>query len=167
MALSAIQFWSSWSWTFEMNSFSMNLRSISWRLTLRYIIVGPYPRYVLFGIKLIGLLSLCICAISVTFVPITPLMSQHASSSSQTYSSRSIRRGEAVYTIPEGFPATSVQSALKVVRQYRRSEVSKGEAIFQIQSSLCSGEAEPSREDLTLTTYITMLNDLNRPAQEN
>ena len=96
-------------------------------------------------------------------------MSQHASSSSQTHSSRSIRRGEAAYTIPEGFPATSVQSALKVVRQYRRSEVSKGEAIFQIQSSLSSGEAEPSKEDLTssLTTYITMLDDLDRPAREN
>ena len=93
-------------------------------------------------------------------------MSQHASSSSQTHSFCSIRRVEAAYTIPEGFPATSVQSALEVVGQYRRSEVSKGEAIFQIQSSLCSGMAEPSREDLTsaLTTYITMLDDVNRPA---
>ena len=93
-------------------------------------------------------------------------MSQHASSSSQTHCSRLIRRGEAAYTIPEEFPATSVQSAIEVVRQYGRSEVSKGEAIFQIQSSLSSGEAEPSREDLTsaLTTYITMLDDVNRPA---
>ena len=49
--------------------------------------------------------GLCICATSVTFVPITPLVSQHASSSSQTHSSHSIRRGEAAYTIPEGFPA--------------------------------------------------------------
>ena len=55
--------------------------------------------------SLIVLPGLCICATSVTFVPITPLVSQHASSSSQTHSSRSIRRGEAAYTIPEGFPA--------------------------------------------------------------
>ena len=55
---------------------------------------------------------------------------------------------------------------MAVVRQYRKGEVSKVEAILDIQAALTSGEAEPSNDDLTnaLTSYISMLDDFNQSA---
>ena len=139
------------------------------------LLASPGPHILLsgFGFGLTVLSLTCqwpvFSLLSVTLLLISPLMSQHASSSSQTISSPSLNRGDRAYTVPHGFPTASVQAAVAVVRQYRKGEVSKAEAILDIQAALTSGEAEPSNEDLTnaLASYITMLDDFNQSARED
>ena len=89
-------------------------------------------------------------------------MSQNASSFSQTISSQSDSAGAREYPIPAGFATQSVQSAVGVIKQYRKVQISKAEAILEIQFSFTSGEAEPSNEELipTFSTYISILDDI-------
>ena len=90
--------------------------------------------------------------------PIASLMSQHASSSSQTISSQSLNRGD----LSRGWP-------IQVVKQFRRGQVSKVEAILEIQANPTSGEAEPSNSELisALASYIGILNDIECSARKN
>ena len=91
-------------------------------------------------------------------------MSQNVSFSSQTISSQSDLAGVREYPIPVGFATESVQSAVGVIKQYKKAQISKVEAILEIQSSLISGEAEPSNEELisVLSTYIYILNNIDQ-----
>jgi hypothetical protein len=96
-------------------------------------------------------------------------MSQHASSSSQTIPSQSNERGDRGYTIPAGFATRSIQGAIRVVKQFSKGEISKAEAILEIQASLTSGEVEPSNEELlsALSSYLTILNDIQEAARQD
>ena len=96
-------------------------------------------------------------------------MSQHASSSSQTISSQSLDRGDRDYTMPTGFATAAVQAAIAVVKQFRKGEISKTEAILDIQAALTSGEDEPSNEELVsaLSSYISILDDIQESSGEN
>ena len=91
-------------------------------------------------------------------------MSQNASSSSQTIPSQLDTARARKYPILAGFATESVQSTVGVIKQYRKAQISKAEAILEIQSSLTSGEAEPSNKELisALSTYIFILNDINQ-----
>jgi hypothetical protein len=108
--------------------------------------------------------------LTVTLFPITPLMSQHASSSSQTIPSQSNERllsrmkdgKDRDYTIPAGFDTRSIQGGIRAVKQFRKGKISKAEAILEIQASLTSKEVEPSNEELlsALSSYLTILDDI-------
>ena len=91
-------------------------------------------------------------------------MSQNASSSSQTIPSQLHSAGAREYSIPAGFAIESVQSAVGVIKQYRKEQISKAEAILEIQSFLTFGEAKPSNQELisTLSTYISILNNIDQ-----
>jgi hypothetical protein len=93
-------------------------------------------------------------------------MSQHASSSSQTIPSQSNERGNRDYTIPAGFDTRSIQGAIRAVKQVRKGEISKAEAILEIQAFLTSGEVEPSNKELlgALSSYLTILDDIQEAA---
>ena len=110
-----------------------------------------------------------ICINTVTLFPIAALMSQHTSSSSQTISSQSLDRGDRDYTMPAGFATAAVQAAIAVVKQFRKGEISKTEAILDIQAALTSGEDEPSNEELVsaLSSYITILDNIQESSGEN
>ena len=92
------------------------------------------------------------------------LMSQNAFSSSQTIPSQLDSAGAREYPIPAGFSTQSVQSAVGVIKQYRKEQISKAEAIHEIQSFLTSGEAEPSNQELitALSTYIPILDNIDQ-----
>jgi hypothetical protein len=96
-------------------------------------------------------------------------MSQHASSSSQTIPSQLTERGDRDYTIPAGFDTRSIQGAIRVVKQFRKGEISNAEAILEIQASITSGEDEPSDEELlsALSSYLTILNNIQEAAQQD
>jgi hypothetical protein len=96
-------------------------------------------------------------------------MSQHASSSSQTIPSQSNERGDRDYTIPAGFDTRSIQGAIRAVKQFRKGQISKAEAILKIQASLTSGEVEPSNEELlgALSSYLTILDDIQEAARQD
>ena len=96
-------------------------------------------------------------------------MSQHASSSSQTISSQLLDRGDRDYTMPAGFATTAVQATIAVVKQFRKGEISKTEAILNIQAALTSGEDEPSNEELVsaLSSYISILDNIQESSGEN
>ena len=83
-------------------------------------------------------------------------MSQHASSSSHTITSQLLDRGDRDYTMPAGFATAAVQAAIAVVKQFKKGEISKTEAILDIQAALTSGENEPSNEELisALSSYV-------------
>jgi hypothetical protein len=100
--------------------------------------------------------------LTVTLFPITPLMSQHASSSSQTIPSQSNESRDRDYTIPAGFDTRSIQGGIRAVKQFRKGKISKAEAILEIQASLTSKEVEPSNEELlsALSSYLTILDDI-------
>ena len=91
-------------------------------------------------------------------------MSQNAPPSSQTIPSQLDSVGAREYSILAGFATESVQSAVGVIKQYRKAQISKAEAILKIQSSLTSGEAEPSNKKLisALSTYISILDDIDQ-----
>ena len=50
--------------------------------------------------------------------------------------------------MPTGFATAAVQAAIAVVKQFRKGEISKTEAILDIQAALTSGEDELSNEEL-------------------
>ena len=91
-------------------------------------------------------------------------MSQNASSSSQTIPSQLDSAGAREYSIPAGFSTQSVQSAVGVIKQYKKEQISKAEAILEIQSFLTSREAELSNQELisTLSTYISILDNIDQ-----
>ena len=68
-----------------------------------------------------------------------------------------------ILSVPQGFPSASVQAAVAIARQYRKGEVTKAEALLDIQGVLTSGEADPSNDDLTnaFTCYITIIDDVD------
>jgi hypothetical protein len=96
-------------------------------------------------------------------------MSQYAASSSQMVSSQLLDRGDRDYTMPAGFATAAVQAAIAVVKQFRKGEISKTEAILEIQAALAFGEDEPSNEELVsaLSSYISILDDIQQSSGEN
>ena len=96
-------------------------------------------------------------------------MDQHGSSSRPTLSSQSLNRGDREYPLPTGFGTEAVQGAIHVVKQFRRGQISKAEAILEIQGNLTSGEDEPSNSELisALSSYIGILDDIEQSAQKN
>jgi hypothetical protein len=57
-------------------------------------------------------------------------------------------------------------STIRAVKHFRKGEISKAEAILEIQASFTSGEVEPSNEELlsALSSYFTILNDIQEAA---
>jgi hypothetical protein len=75
----------------------------------------------------------------------------NTSSSSQTIPSQLNERGDKDY------------------QQFRKGEISKAEAILEIQASLISGEVEPYNEELlgALSSYLTIINDIQEAARQD
>ena len=71
--------------------------------------------------------------------------------------------------MPAGFATAAVQAAIAVVKQFRKGEISKTEAILDIQAALTSGEDEPSNEELVsaLSSYISILDGIQQSSGEN
>ena len=71
--------------------------------------------------------------------------------------------------MPTRFATTAVQATITVVKQFRKGEISKIEAILDIQAALTSGEDKPFNEELVsmLLSYINILDNIQQSSEEN
>ena len=60
--------------------------------------------------------------------------------------------------MPAGFATAAVQAAIAVVKQCRKGEISKIEAILDIQAALTSEKDEPSNEELVSEEFWPFAN---------